>query len=174
MAKSYDSQEKLAKRLGVNQQRVSQLVNDPDWSHGRGPWTEVDAKRIEKELVERRSTNNRTAGDSDDDDAESTVRSITKNPEKIARIRLLISRDAKIKAETAILTGDWVKREDVKTQNIAKALSLRGKTQEIPLRAALIAGKTEIECERVLIEWMKEICELYPTVGNQPTKITAD
>jgi hypothetical protein len=29
------------------------------------------------------------------------------------------------------------------------------------MRASLIAGKTDLECERILLDWAKEICDHF-------------
>jgi hypothetical protein len=153
----------LAKQLGVSQPRVSKLV-----SEGRIPrkasYNEADVKATRAHLKASRAGANATAGQSDD--AEDAIASLSKNPEKVARIKLIVERTAKIKLERELLAGGYVKKEDVDRDNAAKVYSLRNKLGELPLRSALLLGKSETELEQALRNWVNEVCDYYAGGGN--------
>jgi hypothetical protein len=153
-------------RLGLSQPRISKLLADPDWSFGGPPWTEQTAKQIEAFLKERRAANNATAAEMEAEDPDAAIRALSKNPEKIARVKLIVERTAKIKLERELLAGGYIKKEDAEKESIARVFSVRAKLQEIPLRASLIAHKSEAECERILSDWAREICDYYANGGN--------
>lgn len=149
----------LARRLKITRGRMSQIANDPDWSFGRSGWSNATLVRIDQHIAARRESNNATA--SDEQVSEAELSSLTSNPEKKARIHLLVERTAKLKLERELLAGGFIKREEVEREQIAKVYSVRAKLQELPLRASLICHKSEAECESILREWMKEICDFY-------------
>jgi len=171
VTKTYGNQSALATRLGVNQQRIAKLIRDQEWRWPKNaPWSEKQAAQMDAWLSDRRASNNfgasRLEADAEEDDDESAIRALSKNPERIARIKLIIERTAKIKLEREMLSGGLMKREEVERQWLQRVYSVRAKMQEIPLRASLIAIKSEAECERILTDWMREVCEYYANGGN--------
>lgn len=155
----------LGKRLNCTQQRVSQLVAD-----GRIPkktnYSDADVERAKAAMLEARAGNNATAGDLEESGDESAIQALSRNPERIARIKLIIERTAKLKLERELLAGGYIKKEDAEKERIARVFSVRAKLQEVPLRASLIANKSEAECERILTDWVKEVCDFYAGGGN--------
>lgn len=155
----------LAKQVDVSVQRLGELVRE-----GRAPkkekYTAADAKSLKAHLLESRAANNATAGDLEESGDESAIEALSKNPERVARIKLIIERTAKLKLERELLAGGYVKKEDVEKDRLARVYSVRAKLQEIPLRASLIAMKTEAECERILGDWAREVCDYYANGGN--------
>src|SRR4051812_21590454 len=114
----YINQTALGKRLGVNQPRIVELIRDEEWRWPtKAPWTEKQAAQMEAWLKDRRAANNfgasRLEADAEENDDESAIRALSKNPERIARIKLIIERTAKIKLEREMLSGGYLKREDV-------------------------------------------------------------
>ncbi len=152
----------LADRLDVSQPRVSQLVAD-----GRIPrksqYTKGDVDAAKAVLLDARAGNNATIGALEEDDNDAAIRALSKNPERVARIKLLIERTAKLKLEREMLAGGYVKKEDEDKRDTAKVYAVRAKMQELPLRASLIAHKTERECEAIITDWMREVCEYFAT-----------
>jgi hypothetical protein len=158
----YQSQSDLSGRLRISQQRLSKLLRDPEWRWGRGPWTEDQADEADAWLAGRREANNATAGmDSGGVGDAQQLEELKRNPEKLARLRLIIERTAKVKLERELLAGNYLKREQVAREQVSKVYAVRAKLQELPLRAHLLVGKTEAECEAVLIGWMREVCEFF-------------
>jgi len=163
----------LAKQLGISQPRVSQLVKGADWPFGVGPFDLKQIAGIKTYLDARRSVANATAGALDEEPEQSdekandeAIKALTRNPERVARIKLVVERTAKLKLEREIVAGCYVRKEDVEKDSSAKVFSVRAKLQEIPLRASLIAHRPERECERILTDWVKEICDYYAGGGN--------
>lgn len=153
----------LATALGVTQQRVSELVRE-----GRIPrkakYTADDAKAAREMLTVARAGNNATAGN-DDDDPEGAVERLKLNPEKLARIKFLIERTAKVKLERELLAGGYVKKTDVQAGLLARVYSIRARLAELPLRAHLLIGKTEVEIESILRDFARETCDHYANGG---------
>ena len=81
--------------------------------------------------------------------------------EQEARIKLIVERTAKLKLEREIAAGCYVRKEDVEEAAVRKVYAARALLQEIPLRASLIAHRPERECERILTDWVKEVCDYY-------------
>lgn len=164
-------QQWLAGQLGITQGRVSQLVKDKRLPR-KSEYSVADVKSAKAMLRAARAAANATATSaSDSADAElsasdAAIREISKNPERVARIKLLVERTAKIKLERELLAGGYIRKEDVEKDATARVYSVRAKMQEIPLRAALIAHKSEQEAERILTDWMREICDFYANGGN--------
>jgi hypothetical protein len=156
----------MARRLGITPGRMSQLVSGQDWPFPRAPWSDATADLIEAHHAARRAGNNATAGAMEDTATDDAIQALSKNPERVARIKLLIERTAKLKLERELLAGGYVKREDAERERTARVYSVRAKLQEIPLRASLIAHKSEAECERVLSDWAREVCDYYANGGN--------
>jgi hypothetical protein len=151
----------------VSQPRISQIIKSGDWPFGKGPWTQAQLPAIEAHLKDRRSSNNATAGHEEESSStEDAIAALSKNPERVARIKLLIERTAKIKLERELLAGGYIKREEAERQSLARTYSIRAKLQEVPLRSSLIAHKSEAECERILSDWMREVCDYYANGGN--------
>lgn len=150
----------LAGQTGKTQGRIAQLVKE-----GRIPrkpeYTEADADLAKRVIAEGRATNNATMADEDD-----AIAAISRNPERKARILLLIERTAKIKLERELLAGGYIKKEDAEKERVTRIFSVRAKLQEIPLRASLIAHKSDAECEAILRDWMREVCDYYANGGN--------
>lgn len=147
----------LAKKLGISQPRVAKLVKDPDWPFGKGPWKAGDVPAIQRHMSERRAGNNATAESADDN----AIAALSRNPEKVARIKLVVERTAKIKLERELLAGGYLKKEDVEKDRITRVYAVRAKMMEIPLRCSLIAHKSEAECEAILTDWMKDVCDHF-------------
>lgn len=165
----YKSQADLAAHLKVSQPRVSQLIKGDGWTWGKGPWTEQQGAEIKASLIDRRAGNNATAAvieDAADAGDDTAIRALSKNPEKQARIKLVIERTAKIKLERELLAGGYIRKDEVEKTALARVYSVRAKLQELPLRASLIALKTEAECEEILNGWMREVCDHYANGGN--------
>jgi hypothetical protein len=159
----------LAKELGVTQQRVSKLASSEDWTFGKGPWTDAQVPKIKAHVKARRTLNNATAGAYDEpqiDETDDAIKSLSKNPERVARIKLIIERTAKLKLERELLAGGYIRKEDADKESVARVYSVRAKLQEIPLRASLIAHKSETECEAIISDWMREVCDFYANGGN--------
>lgn len=155
----------LAKRLGVSSARVSQLIGGGRIKDKK-TYTEADVQKTKAHLTEARAANNATSGDLEESGDEAAIQALSRNPERIARIKLVIERTAKIKLERELLAGGYLKKEDVEKDRLARVYSIRAKLQEIPLRASLIAMKTEAECERILSDWAREVCDYYANGGN--------
>lgn len=156
----------LATQLGISQQRLSKLVNSDGWRFGRGPWTWKQLPAIRAHVNERRALNNATAGAFDEDGKEATdatIEALSKNPERVAKIKLIIERTAKLKLERELLAGGYLKKEDVDANRVAQIHAVRAKMQEIPLRASLLAHKPEPAITAILTEWMKEVCDYFAT-----------
>ena|SRR5687768_6043116 len=155
----------LAEQAGVSQPRISKLVSD-----GRIPrkqeYTEADVVAAIAMLDEGRATANATASDLEASGDESAIQALSKNPERVARIKLIIERTAKLKLERELLAGGYIRKEESDKDKIARVFSVRAKLQEIPLRSSLIAHKSEAECERILADWMREVCDYYANGGN--------
>jgi hypothetical protein len=163
------SQAWLALQLGISQPRVSTLVSEPDWPFARSSWSVKDVAAIRSYLQDRRATNNASiAADEDagDDAAIAQIAAINRSPERVARIKYLIEQTAKVKLQRELLAGVYVRREDVEKERVARVFSVRSKLGELPGRAAQIAGRDATECERILADWVREICDYYATGGN--------
>ena len=164
--KSYTNQKKLAARLKVSGPRLSQLLAESDWSFGKAPWSESQAVKIDAHLKARRSMNNATAGAVEESADDAAIATLSKNPERVARIKLIVARTAKIILDRELLAGGYIRREDVEREAVARVYSVRAKLQELPLRASLLAHKSEAEIERQLTEIAREICDHYAGGGN--------
>jgi hypothetical protein len=137
-------------------------MQTPDWRWGSGPWTESQAAEINQHLDDVAAAANATAAQHEDrEDADSAIRALTRNPEKAARIKLIIARTSKLELERALLAGNYIAKADVEQAQITRIHAVRAKLQELPMRASLIAGKTDLECERILLDWAKEICDHF-------------
>jgi hypothetical protein len=165
------SQGWLALQLGITQQRVSELAQDPDWKWGNSSFTEKNVAEIRPWIASRRELNNATAGAYDEDPAptgnEDALKALSRNPERVARIKLLIERTAKIKLDRELLSGGYIKKEEADKDKVRKVFSVRQKMQEIPMRASLIANQPEAECEKILSEWMREIADYFAGGGTE-------
>lgn len=155
----------LAAQLGITRQRVNQLISEGLFAKKR-EYTPADVAKFKPLLLEARAANNATAASIEEAGDESEIRAMSKNPERVARIKLIIERTAKIKLERELLAGGYVKREDVEKEMTARVYSVRAKLQEIPQRSALIANKSDAECEAILSGWMREVCEHYANGGG--------
>jgi hypothetical protein len=122
----------------------------------RSSYTQAEAVAAKVMLQEGRSVANATASSTDDG-----IAAISKNPHKIAQIRLLIAREKLITQRTLIENRGLLPKDDVERAWVAKVLTVRARMIEIPLRASLIAMKDESECEKILTEWMSEICNQF-------------
>ena len=155
----------LAQECGVSQPRIAQLVAD-----GRIPrkvsYGEADVRRAKRALLEGRAANNATAAQDEDAGDETAIERLSKNPERVARIKLVIERTAKIKLERELLAGGYLKREDVERERVARIYAVRAKMQEMPLRSSLLVGKTDAEIHQSLTAWMKEICDHFAAGGS--------
>lgn len=155
----------LAGQCKVSQPRISQLV-----SEGRIPrrasYSPEDVARAKAMLLDGRAGNNATAADLEASGDETAIQALSKNPERVARIKLIIERTAKLKLERELLAGGYIKKEDADKEKVGRVYSVRAKLQEIPLRASLVAHKSEAECERILTDWMREVCDYYANGGN--------
>lgn len=145
-----------------SQPRIAELVAEGRIVKKKS-YTSADRKALRAMLQEARALNNATAGDEDN---ETAIQSLSRNPERIAKIKLIVERTAKIKLERELLAGGYLKKEDVERDLQARVYSVRAKMQELPLRAALIANRSEAECEGIIESWVKEICEHYSSGGN--------
>ena len=113
-------------------------------------------------MQDKRANANATASaEPEPSDRDLAIRELTANPEKAARIKLLIARTSKIEMERSLLAGEYVKREDLKRDQVAKVLAVKTKLVEFPRRAALIANRSVVEVEAVLTEWMQEACAAF-------------
>lgn len=146
-----------------------------------GVYTDADVARIKAYAIEARLNANRTKGQAEEaaaassavtstapsspngvpEDSESGIRQLRLNPEKAARVRYLIEKTAAVKLDRELKAGGWLKREDVDAANVRKVYAVRSKLQELPMRADLLLGKTTVEIESALTEWMKEVCEFF-------------
>src|SRR5687768_1739105 len=104
-------QEWLGKKLGVTQQRVSELVQEKRVPRKR-EYTQADVDAIKPHLLDARAQNNATASDLEESGDESAIQALSRNPERVARIKLIIERTAKLKLERELLAGGYVKKED--------------------------------------------------------------
>lgn len=162
----------MAGRLGITEPTLSVAINRDDWTFGRAPWTAAQVQAIRVELADRRARHNATSGkvedeaDGGDETAADAIAKLVRNPEKAARVKLIVERTAKIKLERELLAGGYVAKADVDKDMQSRVFSVRAKLGELPLRASLIAHKTETECERILIDWAKEVCDYYANGGN--------
>ena len=164
--KTYSNQKKLAARLKVSAPRLSELMAESDWSFGKAPWSESQAAKIDAHMKARRAVNNATAAVVEETADDAAIAAMSKNPERVARIKLIIARTAKITLDREVLAGGYIRREDVERENVARVYSVRAKLQELPLRASLLAHKSEAEIERQLTEIAREICDHYAGGGN--------
>jgi hypothetical protein len=155
----------LGKRLGISQGRVSQLV-----TQGRIPrkaaYTDADVRKLKPRLMDDRAANNAASVEMEEGGEDDAIKALSRNPERIARIKLLVERTAKIKLERELLAGGYIKKEEAERERVARIFSVRAKLQEIPLRSSLIAHRSEAECERILTDWVKEVCDFYAGGGN--------
>jgi len=101
----------------------------------------------------------------ENEDADSIER-IVRNPERVARIKLLVAREAKLRLETSMQAGGYIPKEDVERDRLARVYSVRARLMELPRRAALIANRSEEDCERLLGDWAREICDHYAREGD--------
>lgn len=158
-SKKINGQQWLADKLGVTQPRVVALVNDPDWPFGKGPWKQSDLPKIRGHMSARRAMANATSATAEDD--EPSLGDYAKTPERKAKLELIIERTAKIRLERELLAGGYLKKEQVEADRAARVYAVRAKLQELPLRAALIANKSETECAAIVGDWMKEVCDYF-------------
>lgn len=160
----HGTQSWLAKQVGKSQGRIAQLVRE-----GRIPkkknYTDADIAPTKAVIKEGRAANNATAAVLEDADGDDAILAIARNPERKARVLLLIERTAKIKLERELLAGGYIKKEEAEKERVTRVFSVRAKLQEIPLRASLIAHKSEAECEAILRDWVKEVCDYYANGG---------
>jgi hypothetical protein len=161
------SQTWLAERIGISQARVSQLVRD-----GRIPrrtlYTRQDVEDAKQMLAEARTTAHATmstaeevVGDREVNDPQEALRQLIRNPEKAARVKLLIARTSQIDLRNKVESGGLILKSEVERQQVQKIHAVRAKMAEIPLRSSLIAHKTEAEAEVILESWMREICDFF-------------
>ena len=125
----------LADYLGVSQQRVSELMKDPEWRWAKKNWSDKDAMGIRRWLNKRRSENNATADDVTDEAASDVLGSLKKDPVKVAKLRKLIEETALIKLNRGLKEGNYVLKADVEEERIGRIEAVKLKMQQIPLRA---------------------------------------
>src|SRR5579862_147869 len=114
----------LAGKLGITKQRVSQLKQQEEWRWGDGPYNIAQAKQIKAWIDDKRALNNAASSVfSEDEDAVSSIDSLARSPERVAKIKLIIERTAKIKLEREMLAGGFVRKEEVERIELARVYS---------------------------------------------------
>lgn len=151
----------LAGKLGVSQQRVSELIHEESWRWGQKNWTDQELTEIREELNRRRGENNATADLEDSEDGRDLARALKRDPLKLAKLKKLIKETALIELNTGLKRGDFLPRAEVEAERLTRIEAVKLKMGQLPLRANLIANKPEDECEKILMQWMKEICNAF-------------
>ncbi len=135
----------LAAKVGRDKSSVSRWIAREDWPFGQAPWPLAIVPKVEAWWDEH----------------------IGINPTlQDAKLNLLIERAAKVRMERELLAGLYMKKEEVERGQVQRIYSVRAKMQEVPLRAHLLVGKTEMEIEAILTDWMRGICDYYANGGN--------
>lgn len=172
----------LADALGVSQQRVSELMRDPDWRWPRKSWSSDHVHEISSWLNRRRSENNATADEISDDAAADVLGSLKRDPVKVAKLKKLIEETTLIKLNRQLKEGNYILKSEVQEERTMRIEAVKLKMQQIPLRAkdvqamfhaAIVRQLNDHELirrmeeglegriEAMLTHWMKEICNAF-------------
>jgi hypothetical protein len=143
----------LSLQLKCSRGTLDKYFADPMWEWGKSPFTAAQVPQIAAWIEERKTTD---AGG----------RRAANSSLQAARARLLEAQAIAKERANAIADGKLISREEVEADAVARVLSVKNKMLELPLRAALIAGKSEMECEAIIRSWVKEICDYYANGGN--------
>lgn len=184
--KKISGQSELASALGVSQQRVSELMRDPDWRWPRKSWSSDDVHEIDNWLTRRRSENNASADlgrdEISDAAAADVLGSLKRDPVKVAKLKKLIEETTLIKLNRQLKEGNYILKSEVEEQRIIRIEAVKLKMQQIPLRAkdllalfhaSLVKQLSDPELQRKIEDglegrleaWlthcMKEICNAF-------------
>jgi hypothetical protein len=172
MKNKFLTQSQAAVAAGTDQPQLSKWERAGFLKKPAGhQYTQGDVEKIKLVAAERRACTNRTAAMSDaaaetEGTLEHALGQLRLNPEKAARVRYLIEKTASVKQRRELEAGGWLRKEDVDSANVRKIYVVRAKMQELPIRAHLLVGKTEVEIERELTAWMKEVCDYFANGGQ--------
>jgi hypothetical protein len=151
----------LSRQLGVTPQRVTALIGE-NRIPNRASYTDAEVKAAKLMLQEARSVANGTAGSVADDQ----IAAISRNPYKIAQIKLLVERQLLLAQRRMIEAGEFLRKSDVEREQVHKVLAVRTKLAEFPLRATLLVGRSESEIAATLESWVIEVCNHFAAGGG--------
>jgi transcriptional regulator with XRE-family HTH domain len=162
------NQNALASRLGCTPARVSQYLRRSDWPFGQGEWDEAEVPSIKRWREALRAGANATASSAGPSEGESdpasAIERLKQNPERYARVRLMLERTAALKFQREQAEGKFIDKDEVERGRVQRVLAVRSKLEELSSRSALIAMKPETECAKILDQWAKEICNHFAGV----------
>lgn len=148
----------LASKIGVSRTAVIEWRKRDDWKFSRSD-TPADGWDVQAVREWRAATLAPVSGGKPAESGELDAELGGMDPEKAARIRLLIARASSVEFDRQVKGGRYLRREDVERRSIAKIHAVRSRLQALPRQVAgELAGLDEYAIEAELRSHCDAIC----------------
>lgn len=137
----------LARQVGRSHTAVQDWVRHPEWNQPRNPpWNVEQARAWAASTL---SPNPAEAWSQSQTDTSSGLDALRRQPLQAAKLKLTLTRAAKLELERALLAGDLVDRREVEEGLVRRVHAARGALQSLPRElAAELVGQDEIAIEQ--------------------------
>lgn len=156
MAEKVNSVRKLAAALGKSHTAVGRWLTHPLWDQGQtGPF---DVERARQWAATHLQRNPADANEVPDDAPPDPMESLRRNPLSAAKLRLTLTRAAKLELERGILAGEYLPRRDVEDALVKRVHAVRGALQALPRQlAGTLVGLDEVQIEQALDDGIRGV-----------------
>ena len=150
-----NSVRQLAKAVGRSHTAVARWIEHPLWDQGQtGPFDVERARRWAATHLQRNPADEYVPEDAPVDPLES----LRRNPLSAAKLKLTLTRAAKLELERGILAGEYLPRRDVEDALVKRVHAVRGALQSLPRQVAgTLVGQSEVEIENLLDDAIRAV-----------------
>lgn len=141
----------LAKELGRSNPTVLSYVKRQDWPFARkGPWKRSDLPKMRRWMAQTLAPD---LANPDNVLEPDPVADLRLSPERLAKVRLLITRQAKLELERAILAGDFLDKAEERRRDLEKIQVVKSALQGLSRRLPpLLVGRSVDEISEIIRE----------------------
>jgi len=146
----------LAKAVGRSHTAVARWLDHPLWDQGRsGPFDVEMARHWAATHLQR---NPADADEVPDDAPPDPMESLRRNPLSAAKLRLTLTRAAKLELERGILAGEFIPRRDVEDALVRRVHAVRSALQSLPRQlAGTLVGLDEVQIEQQIEDALRGV-----------------
>lgn len=169
--------------MGVSPKTANKYVRDSRWRLGKGPWTDGQIARakvwrekhypVDGEVAEPEAAPVAAAaavspvvgdldgvgGDALADGADTGMEGLS--VERREKLRLVIERRVTMQTDRELLLGNYVKKEDVDRERLARVAAVKTELTNVRLLALKMEGKPLTQRETILEDWARDVCNKF-------------